>query len=168
MTVKVTRPEIDIIETLTQLDTHYQPGNIIQIQRAEYRTYSNTASTSYVASGLAVNITPKFTSSSILVRVIINGSYINSSQKYAFFALYRGSSNVASLSTTGGYVLNFSSGPSYGTYSNIYEHLDSPNSTSQQTYALYWATSGGTLYINNYNSGSTSSLSTITATEIAQ
>ena len=160
---------VDKIEGKTTASTVQMPsGSVIQVQRGEYRTYSNTTSTSYVASGLSVNITPKFTSSSILVRVIINGSYINSNAKHSRFALYRASSSIATLSTSGGYVADFSDEPSYGTYSNVYEHIDSPSSTSQQTYALYMSTSGGTLFLNNYNVGSTSSLTTITAVEIAQ
>jgi hypothetical protein len=160
---------VDTIQGKTTAGTVAMPsGHVIQVQRGEYRTYTNTTSTSYVASGLSVNITPKFTSSSILVRVIINGSYINANAKYSSFGLYRGSSNIANLSTSGGYVADFSDEPSYGTYSNVYEHIDSPSSTSQQTYALYMATSGGTLFLNNYNVGSTSSLTTITAVEIAQ
>ena len=156
-----------IVGATTAANVKLPAGAVLQVQRAEYRTYANTTSTSYVASGLSVNITPKFTSSSILVRVIINGSYINSNAKHSRFALYRASSNIATLSTSGGYVADFSDEPSYGTYSNVYEHIDSPSSTSQQTYSLYFATSGGTLYLNNYNVGNTSSLTTITAVEIS-
>ncbi len=161
--------KVDTIQGKTTAGTVAMPsGSVVQVQRAEYRTYSSTTSTTFVASGLSVNITPKFTTSSILVRVIINGSYINSNAKHSRFALYRASSSIATLSTSGGYVADFSDEPSYGTYSNVYEHIDSPNSTSAQTYALYISTSGGTLFLNNYNTGSTSSLTTITAVEITQ
>tara|TARA_Y100000114_G_scaffold153792_1_gene174519 strand:- start:541 stop:1077 length:537 start_codon:yes stop_codon:yes gene_type:complete len=143
------------------------PGMILQTVRQEFRTYVNTASTSYVTTGITATITPKATSSLILVNIKVNGCYINSTAKYIVFDLYKASSSIATLSSTAGYV---TAGDElhYGTYTNSYEFEDAPSTTSATTYALYWKVSGGTAYINNYNVGSTSSLSTMSLQEIAQ
>ena len=49
------------------------PGMILQTVRQEFRTYVNTASTSYVTTGITATITPKATSSKILVNIKVNG-----------------------------------------------------------------------------------------------
>ena len=145
------------------------PGMILQTVRSEFRTYTSFDSTSFANSGLTGTITPKFSSSKILVTVIANGIFHNGSAKYMFLNLYRGSSSIASLDNGVGY--NTSGDEiNYGIHSNVYQHEDSPSTTSATTYALYWKKSdtGQTAGINNYNSVNGSTLSTITLQEIAQ
>ena len=147
--------------------TLYAPGHVIQTVRTEYRTYASSTSTSFAATGLTAAITPSSTSSKILAKVIMNGMYLTGNARYIKIHLYKASSSVATLTTTAGYV-SANDEPSYGVYSNVYEHLDSPSTTSATTYTVYWAVTAGTATINNYNTGSTSSLSSITLQEIAQ
>ena len=142
-------------------------GHIIQTVRSEYRTYSTFDSTSFTATGLTGTITPKFSTSKILVTVIANGVFHNGSAKYLFLNLYRGSSSIASLDNGVGY--NTSGDQiNYGIHSNVYQHEDSPSTTSATTYTMYYKTSGSTAGINNYNASNGDTLSTITLQEISQ
>ena len=147
--------------------TLYAAGHTIQTVRTEYRTYASSASTSFAATGLTATITPTSTSSKILAHVIMNGMYMTGDANHIKIHLYKASSSVATLTTTAGYK-SAGDEPSYGVYTNVYEHLDSPSTTSATTYTVYWAVSAGTAYINNYNVGTTSNLSSITLQEIAQ
>jgi len=142
-------------------------GHTIQTVRTGYSTYASSTSTSFAATGLTATITPTSTSSKILIDVKMNGMYMTAVAGYIVLELYRGSSSIKRLSTTSGYR---SSGdePSYGVYTNCYDHLDSPSTTSATTYTVYWKVTSTTAYINNYNLLNGDSLSSITLQEIAQ
>jgi len=142
-------------------------GHTIQTVRTGYSTYASSTSTSFAATGLTATITPTSASSKILIGVKMNGMYLSVVAGYIVLELYRGSSSIKRLSTTSGYR---SSGdePSYGVYTNSYEHLDSPSTTSATTYTVYWKVTSGTAFINNYNLLNGDSLSSITLQEIAQ
>ena len=161
---------VDTIQGSTTAGSVKMPaGHIIQTVRSEYRTYSTFDSTSFTATGLTGTITPKFSTSKILVTVIANGVFHNGNAKYIFLNLYRGSSSIASLDNGVGY--NTSGDQiNYGIHSNVYQHEDSPSTTSATTYTLYWKKSdtGQSAGINNYNSVNGSTLSTITLQEITQ
>ena len=61
-------------------------GGIIQIVQATLDTKTSTTSTSYTDTGLSVSITPKFSTSKILIRYNINVS-INTDSNIAFFQI---------------------------------------------------------------------------------
>ena len=159
--------KVDTINEKTSGNGVYVPNHTIQTVRTGYSTYANTTSTSFVATGLTATITPTSTSSKILIDVKMNGMYMSVVAGYIVLELYKGSSSIKRLSTTSGYR---SSGdePSYGVYTNCYDYLDSPSTTSATTYTVYWKASSGTAYINNYNLLNGDSLSSITRMEIAQ
>jgi len=142
-------------------------GSVLQTVRGEYRTYASITDTSFVATGLTSTITPKFSNSKILITVFINGMFNNGSAKFISLSLYKASSSIAVLDTAVGYN---SAGDeiNYGIHSNCYQHEDSPSTTSATTYTVYWKTTGSTAVINNWNSSTGDSLSTITLQEIAQ
>ena len=160
---------VDTIQgATTAANVKLPAGSVLQMQRTELRTYTQSNSATYASTGLAVTITPKFASSKILAHITLNGVYMTGTGQHIAFALYRASTNVATLSTTAAY-RSANDEPSYGVYTNSYEHLDSPSTASATTYTLYWKLSGGqTGYINNYNVGNTSSLSSMTLMEISQ
>ena len=153
---------------LTTLNHAAMPsGSVLQTVRGEYRTYASITDTSFVATGLTSTITPKFSNSKILITVFINGMFNNGSAKFISLSLYKASSSIAVLDTAVGYN---SAGDeiNYGIHSNCYQHEDSPSTTSATTYTVYWKTTGSTAVINNWNSSTGDSLSTITLQEIAQ
>ena len=146
------------------------PGSVIQVVKSTGGTQSNTTSTSFVATDISVNITPKFNNS--LIRIEVQGvwwlHYGASAEEYFITTVYRDSTNIGSSSSSrvnqfrSGYVdsgnaYNFNNGFTIFTF-------DTPNTTSQVTYKLY-VRSGSGLEVRYSD---TNSENTITAMEIAQ
>jgi hypothetical protein len=109
-------------------------GNILQVKHhvIDPGTQSTT-STSLVATGLTVDITPKSTASNMLILVCMNECYVSVSNDALSFAIAR---NGSRLSDTDNATLGYhSSGGS--NYFNVNLHsYDSPNTTSQVTYSV--------------------------------
>lgn len=131
-------------------------GKILQVQSAFKSDTASTTSTSDVAiSGLSLTLTPSSTSSKVLVMFAV-GTAGNNASSHFFFTPYRdiggGGYNAIGLGV-GGSSYNYassdhsSSNNYYGAMANNF--LDSPNTTSEITYKLYFRTSAGhTSYIN--------------------
>ena len=126
-------------------------GKVLQVVQAKKTSEGNTNSTSFVATGLAVNITPSATSSKVLV-MAANAVYINSGSQWGENTIYRDSTNLSANTSFGG-LRNNSTATGAILTMNI---LDEPNTTSQITYQVYHkSTNSGThMYsaINNWNS----------------
>ena len=133
-----------------------QVGKVLQVQSAFKSDTDSTTSTSDVAiTGLSLTLTPASTSSKVLVQFDV-GTMGNNYNAHMFFTVYRsigGGSYSAIGQGTGGGSYNYGAG-SYA--ANNYYHtvghcfLDSPNTTSEITYKLYYRSSSGsyTMYIN--------------------
>ena len=132
-------------------------GKILQVQSAFKSDTASTASTSDVAiTGLSLTLTPSATSSKVLVMFAVGTSGGNASSHF-FFTPYRdiggGGYNAIGLGVGGG-LYNYASSDqpyasnnNYGAMANNF--LDSPNTTSEITYKLYFRTNAGhTSYIN--------------------
>tara|TARA_A100000164_G_scaffold32442_1_gene24930 strand:+ start:169 stop:606 length:438 start_codon:yes stop_codon:yes gene_type:complete len=134
------------------------PGHTIQTVSNFITTDFNTASTSFVTTGLSQAITPSSTSSKILCIVSMGGWYISSGGSSSA-TVYRGSTNIgngnAGIMGVETPALRI---PSTG------QVLDSPNTTSATTYTVYALTSGHTTYISYSSYGHF----TLTLMEIAQ
>ena len=145
-------------------------GNIIQVVKSTGAIYGTTTSTSFVATNLSVNITPKFNNS--IIRIDVQSVWwlhtSPSSEEYFITTVYRDSTNIGSSNSNrvnqfrSGYV---DSGNAYN-YNNGFTifTFDTPNTTSQVTYKLYVHSGGG----NEVRFGDQNSENTITAMEIAQ
>jgi hypothetical protein len=130
-------------------------GQVLQVVNATSNTYTTTTSTSFTTI-ITATITPKFTTSKVLVLCNANGltgttiniSFNNNAGTVLGYVAQYGASSI-----------NYSSG------SAVY--LDSPASTSALSYTLRLAsTSGGsTARINDYATSPTTS--TLTLMEIA-
>ena len=135
----------DAIQTLAGKPIVNSTGSLLQVQSNFITSDFNTASTSFVTTGLAQAITPSSTSSKILCIVSVGSWYIASGGS-CNATIYRGSTNIgngnAGLMLLGVPALNV---PSTG------QVLDSPNTTSATTYTVYVKTSGHTTYMS-YNS----------------
>ena len=136
------------------------PGHTIQTVSAHFdgagaSNNPTTTSSSFVDSGLSVTITPKKSSSKVLVRAFTQ-IYTNSNQ-HGEIAIYRGTTYLNSTS-----IKWISTGQSAG--QGMIEYLDSPSTTSATEYSIYFKSDGSnTTYIN----GSGTSDSGVTAQEIA-
>ena len=134
-------------------------GKVLQVVSTADTSFTNTTSTTYVATNITLNITPSSTSSKIFI-VSTFTMYQNVSGKSAYVTIYRDSTDLA----TNNKFINVwdETGRTIGNPASV-SYLDSPSSTSQITYAIYYKTeSGGGTYINYDNS-----TASITAYEIA-
>ena len=164
--------------------TFYPAGHIIQVVSTT-KTDAFTATTGTPASpidvtGFSLNITPKSTSSKILVRASLN--YGGNLNVYgAFYFLRDGTHLVRSTAVTGSSqtkaaiaVHGDNSNFQYGLQSAQFEYLDSPASTSQLTYKMQMSSHNGstTFYLNRPHDTANSAYlhggtSTFTLMEIA-
>ena len=133
-------------------------GSVLQVTQTSYTTSTSTTSEGYVTTGLSASITPTSATSKILVLISV-GQYstADGDQSGGPFALYRGASEIAALSSNTGYIVNTTT----TIMPLFFQYLDSPATTSSTTYQVYIKNvSGGTIYISQGKSS-------ITAFEIA-
>ena len=149
-------------------------GHIIQVVQATTSTEVATTSTSFVSTGFFATITPKFSSSKILVSY--NSAIHNNTGNYLTITdVYRDPSSSTGEDTAISGGTSLSGGNTYGltqTYSQTAaivetvhtQILDSPSTTSEVKYVIaYKSISGGTSYF-----ATNGTLSTLTLMEIAQ
>jgi hypothetical protein len=131
-------------------------GQVLQVVSSSATGQAATSSSTYVTTGFAATITPKFSNSKILV--IINGNgYQDTQNRSASAAIFRGATNIFQQT----YAFTVNGGASQGAVNCVY--LDSPATTSATTYTLYFKTQGGATYLSGDNFSSTS----VTLMEIA-
>ena len=152
-------------------------GSIIQVKMGTLTSVFNTTSTTMVDTGLSVSITPKFSTSKILVNVSL-GSFQNGGRlKRALMNIVRDSTNVIVGDARTGVectscVCVRAADDNYAQIPLAFTVLDSPATTSAITYKVQ-ATRGPdsqTVYLNgnqggDANSGNTAS--TITVMEVS-
>lgn len=117
-------------------------GNILQVQKGVLRTTSDqsTTSSSYVTTGLQVNITPTSTSSKILVTSMSSGFV---SGGWGVYTIFRDSSGL--VSGLGGWSSLAITQVNNWNPTHL-QVLDEPNTTSQITYSLRVAKGSGTTF----------------------
>jgi len=128
-----------------------QTGSVLQVVTYTDTTLRSTTSNSAVASGFSASITPKFSTSKILI--IFNGSVAatqgTNGNIIGTGSVYRGSSTQLTACRWG-YSQSAASGDFQSSLAMSY--LDSPATTSSVTYNLYWSrynsTYDATLYLN--------------------
>jgi hypothetical protein len=136
-------------------------GSVLQTVNATTTSNASTSSTSYVTTGFSASITPKFSTSKILV--LVSGTmYSNGNGLQSYITVYRGGTNI------GGNGVSICYAGSTTSQSNASVNLlDSPATTSSTTYTVYLAaSSGSTVYFNVANSLGASTAS-MTLIEIA-
>lgn len=140
-------------------------GQVLQVVNATYGTYVSTASSTLTDTGLTATITPKFSTSKILVIASLNGAG-KTNLTAAHFALFRNSTNIKKIDDLVGYT-GASSANLVG--SSVISYLDSPSTTSATIYKIQFASSQNVAnaYLNNYWADAGSITSTITLMEIA-
>lgn len=135
--------------TVTGLTSASLPtGSVLQVVSATSQSaQATTTSTSYVTTGFSASITPSSSSNKVLVLLSALGR--NGSGGQAFYTMYRGATDLAS-------VRSFKQlyNPSAGVLDGAIDMsiLDSPSSTSSVTYTVYFKGSAGTTYFGLDNS----------------
>lgn len=144
-------------------------GGIVQVVNVLKTDSFTTTSTDISSSprgvavtGLTVDITPKSASNKILARAVFGLSNTDANY-YTYAWLYRGTTLI------GGATIKGKTGSS-AIECCVIERLDSPASTSQQTYSLRMACEGNTGKINEGSGGTTADYmedATITCMEVS-
>ncbi len=134
------------------------PGHILQVVSAVNSTFVTTTSSSFVDTGLTLNITPSATSSKILI--IISASIGNTSGGANTSAvIVRDSTEIETFSRV---AFNSSN---HSDVQNSFVFLDTPSTTSATTYKLQYKTDGGNARFNDNSVADPAS--TITLMEVA-
>ena len=128
-------------------------GNVLQVVQSTLGQTSVThATSSFTATGHTVTITPKFSTSKVLLYVLGGGQYLPQGNTMGSVTIYRGSTNIGS--STRGLQSFYTVGTTGFT---ITPHgmmvLDSPSTTSATTYQTYAKTDGGTYQYNGGDRG---------------
>jgi hypothetical protein len=139
------------------------PAGILQVVSATTFTQVESASLSYVTTGVTATITPSSTSSKIAIFVATNARNANITSE-AVFTIFRGTVAGTNLAT-GSYGVGSIYNPSGQQQAVVSSHIiDSPNTTSAQAYTLGMknSVSGGSV-----RAQSESSLGSIILMEVA-
>ena len=140
------------------LATTATAGKILQVVSAVNSTFVTTTSSSFVDTGLTLNITPSATSSKILI--IMSASIGNTSGGANTSAvIVRDSTEIETFSRV---AFNSSN---HSDVQNSFVFLDTPSTTSATTYKLQYKTDGGNARFND--NSVVDPASTITLMEVA-
>ena len=118
-------------------------GSVLQVVQATTTSTVTLSGTAYMSTGLSASITPKFSTSKILVTVTGGNWDTNAASYQAIGSIYRnnttnlGGGSNSSLTDT--YTQSARS-----IFPVILQILDSPATTSSTTYTLYFYSGGGT------------------------
>jgi hypothetical protein len=148
-------------------------GKVGQVVTGTYTTDSNTTSSSFTDTGAGVfSITPSTTSSKILVDFgcsphVNTGSASNNVLR-GIFTIYRdiAGGGYSNLATSTGIAIN-RVGDAFASNNNTQDVTlrvriaDTPNTTSQVNYKLYYLATAGTVYLNLYGNTHTVQLTEI-------
>jgi hypothetical protein len=126
--------------TAAQMNDLRGAFRILQVVSATSATDTSTTSTSYVTSSLSATITPSATSSKVLI-LVTGTMYNNASGSEIYATIFRGTVAGTNLATTAN--IGFASEFPVGVGSAAMNFLDSPNTTSAQTYTVGIRTAGG-------------------------
>jgi hypothetical protein len=132
-------------------------GQVLQVVQGNLNTSVSTTSTSFVTTGLAASITPKFSTSKVLITVSLADVYTGATGQSAYFTIYRNSTNI-SPATGIGQNQAFSliwSNSGILQVNGTFSYLDSPATTSSTTYTIYFTASSGTVTLSINNLAST-------------
>jgi len=164
---------VDKIEGKTTANTVQMPsGSVIQVLQGEVLTQITNSSSSY-GDVVTQAITPKFSSSKILIQC--SGCANPEGNNALYFKLLRGSTEIGS--GTGGDYYNVigaltcpnTSGSGFDVKGFSIQFLDSPSTTSATTYKLQAAATNGTAKIGGRQGNADIAVpSRITLMEIAQ
>jgi hypothetical protein len=137
-------------------------GSVLQVVSAAYNTGASTTSSTFTATGLTASITPKFSTSKVLVFVSQTGIITGAAGAGVGVNLYRNSTIIASFSVLLNYMAGFTI-TALGTTTSG-NCLDSPATTSSVTYSTKFNSNNNSTGVSIQNNNDTS---TITLMEIA-
>jgi len=134
-------------------------GSVLQVVQSSSASDQSTTSTSYSSTGLSASITPKFSTSKILVMLSACGGKNGSSG--GSVQIWRGGSSICLVGDNLGFdsTSNNTNQPMI-----VQNYLDSPATTSSTTYTIYFRSNSSG---QTFKFGVSSSVSSLTLMEIA-
>jgi hypothetical protein len=150
--------------TFNNATTQASAGSILQVVSANSTSSTTTSSSSFVTTGLTASITPKFSTSKVLILVSCGADNFASGGQ-ATFTVYKNSTNLAP-SPSNGFGDLYSASSRTQAFVSV-NYLDSPATTSSTAYTLYFASTNGSSVIFNNSNATTAQAATITLMEIA-
>jgi hypothetical protein len=140
---------LDLPDAAGTLDRLNRAGNVLQVVQATYAVETSTTSTSFVSSNLSGSITPSSTNSKVLVFARTGG---RTNPGSAVYTIFRGTVSGTNLGNgNSGMALLYTGGDVRGDISLCY--LDSPATTSSQTYTLAMRSPSASTVIAQENNG---------------
>jgi len=145
--------------TFNNATTQASAGVVLQVVQATSTSNATTSNTSFVTTSFSATITPKFSTSKVLI-FHAAPCYNNTANYGIDLTMYRGGTNIAPNTAFGS--IYAASSVSLATIA--FNYLDSPATTSATTYTVYFkSTYGGTVTYNVGGAGAS-----IILLEIAQ
>ena len=111
-------------------------GAVLQVVNATYSTAVTTNNNTFISSGITASITPSSTSSKIWVH-FSTPVYKSPNNAHGITTIFRGTVSGTNLGHANwGFGASYDSSTSDATATNTGSILDSPNTTSSQTYTI--------------------------------
>ena len=111
-------------------------GSVLQVVNATYSTAVTTNNNTFISSGITASITPSSTSSKIWVH-FSTPVYKSPNNAHGITTIFRGTVSGTNLGHANwGFGASYDSSTSDSTATNTGSILDSPNTTSSQTYTI--------------------------------
>ena len=127
-------------------------GSILQVVTASQSAAAiTTTSSSFVTTGLAITITPKFATSKIHLSLQGGGHYLPIYSQFAYVTIYKGNTDLSSSARgfESVYHTQASTGTNYAIIPHSLAHIDTAGSTNALTYTIYMKCQGGTYQFQN-------------------
>ena len=142
-------------------------GQVLQVVSATTATTVSNSTGTYADTGLTATITPKFSTSKILVMATINGTLKATNNTNIKTQLVRNSTAILAIDDYAGITGTTASN---GVGSISCDYLDSPATTSATTYKVQFASDNANaiVYVQGFNNVTNGSNSTMVLMEIAQ
>jgi len=151
--------------TFNNATTQASAGNVLQVIHGGYSTGTTNTTTTLADTNVTATITPKFSTSKILILATINGIYNGANNSVGVaLSILRNSTNLNAFCNYTSYIaVSAGAGLITSASSNF---LDSPATTSATTYKVQFARGGGSAG-NSVTVQANSDYSSITLLEIA-
>ena len=138
-------------------------GSVLQVVNATYATQTSSSSSTFADLGLSATITPRSTSSKILIFVDVVGCRKSTGDTRLGLKLFRGASSILDMEEYAAWTQSTASS-AVGSCSTNY--LDSPSTTSATTYKIQFASMSNVAQVIVNTTNIMTPTSTITLMEI--
>jgi len=159
MTVRISKPEFNLREKLTELDYDRVPyekmpaGSVVQVAfNSLYGSAVGTTSQTFQDSGLFVDISPRFVTSKIIVSASVDANTGNGTGKGVEYTFFRNIGADATNSSPSVNLLESAQNKNYISYASpdgyIHERAamlaeDNPNTIERVQYRVFFHSHGG-------------------------